>query len=381
MVAIHLGYFIYGYFQFENIRNIDIYTEFYRFKFYDDVSISHFLISSVFLILFLFFSWSYSREKFSLLSIFKIGCILLLISFLCFSFFMSYSLGLNAKFKTELSEENFNKDKTLLNTLYPFLYNYTSYSSEKLFNVQNILYPDPYPITLDIDTTFYEIHGEKHQIEEYNYYSIDTLKIPKSKYNKTKDLADTIYSTIGFDKKELSDRIISKTISNDSVKIIYKGGVVNPQYDDSICVFIQNKNLFSPINKVSIYKQQYLSSIERYDLLYKYNQDSLLYKVKELDALFKKYNIKSNIEPKELTKDILYYRDNQDKPLNGIRNSFDRKTLTEKITAINNLFYHPNYLHPLIQKPFFNVVFVTWLILFIFFILINFRNINNQKVK
>ena len=40
--VIHLGYFIYGYFKFDGINKIDIYTEFYRFKFYDDVSISHF---------------------------------------------------------------------------------------------------------------------------------------------------------------------------------------------------------------------------------------------------------------------------------------------------------------------------------------------------
>ncbi len=51
---IHLAYFIYGYFKFEGIHKIDIYTEFYRFKFYDDVSISHFFLPACFCSAFLF---------------------------------------------------------------------------------------------------------------------------------------------------------------------------------------------------------------------------------------------------------------------------------------------------------------------------------------
>lgn len=376
---IHLAYFIYGYFQFEGIKNVDVYTEFYRFKFYDDVSISHFLISSLFLMLFLFFSRHYSREKFSLLNMFKIGSILLLISFLCFTFFISYNLGVTAKLKTEISEKDFDKDKTLLNTLYPFLYNYTSYSSEKLFDYPNILYPKPYPITQEVVYTTYETHGEKEVAIENNYYSIDTLKILKSNYKKIGELADTIFSTIGFNKEELSNRIISKIVSKDSVKIIYKGEEVYPQYDDSICIFMQNKVLFNPIKNASVYKQQYQSAIKRYNLLYKYNKDSLLYKIEKLDSLLKKYNIESKIEPKELTTDIFYYRDNPEEPLNGIRNSYDRNSLIERFKGVNNLFYQPNYLHPLIQITFFYVVFVTWIILFLFFILLNFRNVNKRK--
>ncbi|GAA6772741.1 hypothetical protein AAGS39_34950 [Flavobacterium sp. CGRL2] len=42
LAIIHLAYFLYGYFTFKGISKINIYTEFYRFKFYDDVSISHF---------------------------------------------------------------------------------------------------------------------------------------------------------------------------------------------------------------------------------------------------------------------------------------------------------------------------------------------------
>ncbi|MEZ0130042.1 hypothetical protein AB9T88_09910, partial [Flavobacterium sp. LBUM151] len=55
--------------------------------------------------------------------------------------------------RAELPLANFNKDKRLLNILNPFLYNYTSYSSEKLFNVTNILYPKPYPVMEVVDST------------------------------------------------------------------------------------------------------------------------------------------------------------------------------------------------------------------------------------
>lgn len=41
--------FLYGYFTFEGIKKIDICSEFQRFKFYDDVFISHFFISGLLL--------------------------------------------------------------------------------------------------------------------------------------------------------------------------------------------------------------------------------------------------------------------------------------------------------------------------------------------
>ena len=127
LLLIHLGYFLYGYFKFEGIGNIDIYTEFYRFKFYDDVSISHFFVTGLFLLFFLIFLLkNHSRKNYSFVNLFKIGGLLLLISFFSFSFFISYSFGMNAKMRTELSEAKLNKDKELLNVLRPFLYNYTS---------------------------------------------------------------------------------------------------------------------------------------------------------------------------------------------------------------------------------------------------------------
>lgn len=140
LLLIHLGYFLYGYFTFEGIGKIDIYSEFYRFKFYDDVSISHFFISGLFLLFFLIFLVkNHSRQNYSFTNLLKIGGLLLLISFFTFSFFISYSFGMNAKLKTELSEKDLNQDKVLLNVLRPFLYNYTSYSSQKLFNPVNVL--------------------------------------------------------------------------------------------------------------------------------------------------------------------------------------------------------------------------------------------------
>ncbi|CAD0221190.1 protein of unknown function [Chryseobacterium sp. JV274] len=55
LAVMHLAYFIYGYIKFEGLQKIDIYTEFYRFKFYDDVSISHFFVTSFFLFFFFVF--------------------------------------------------------------------------------------------------------------------------------------------------------------------------------------------------------------------------------------------------------------------------------------------------------------------------------------
>ena len=165
LLFIHLGYFTYGYFKFEGIGNTDVYTEFYRFKFYDDVSISHFFITGLFLLFFLIFLLkNHSKQNYAFGKLFKIGSVLLLIFFISFSFFISYSFGMNAKLKSELPESTFNKDKTLLNVLNPFLYNYTSYSSEKLFNPVNILFPKPYPVIEVVDSTL--ISDEYYYVEK-----------------------------------------------------------------------------------------------------------------------------------------------------------------------------------------------------------------------
>ncbi len=82
LAMIHLAYFIYGYIKFEGLKKINIYTEFYRFKFYDDVSISHFFISGLFLFFLYYFSPQKSFPKRNGLSkTFGIGFILLLVSF------------------------------------------------------------------------------------------------------------------------------------------------------------------------------------------------------------------------------------------------------------------------------------------------------------
>lgn len=125
-----------GYFRFVGIGKIYIYTEFYHFKFYDDVSISHFFISGLFLLtVLILLIRNHARERYSGLNLIKIGAILLLIVFLSLSFFMSYSFGMNAKLKQELPLKTFNADKRLLNVLNPFLYPGSHYNSETLFNV------------------------------------------------------------------------------------------------------------------------------------------------------------------------------------------------------------------------------------------------------
>lgn len=375
LLLIHLAYFIYGYFQFAGIKNINIYTEFYRFKFYDDVSISHFFVSGLFLLLFLIFLLrNHTRQAYSTLNLVKIGGVILLISFLSFSFFISYSFGLNAKLKTELPETDFNTDKALLNVLNPFLYNYTSYSSEKLFNPENILYPKPYPVIKGTESINYDSNGSEYAIEEHRYFSIDTLKLLTSTYEKVNNKADSVFNILGFDKEELAKRIISKKVIKDSTEVVFKGREVNPDYDGDICIFLQNKKLYAPIHGIPVEKQQYQNAVERYKLLYKYKPDSLLYSFQKLDTLLKKYNIETQIHPKLLTKYAFYYRDNNRAPLNGIRNTYDRAALKDKFNTLEKLFYEPNYLHPSIMMIFFTVILVVWLILFLFYVSWNYKN-------
>lgn len=371
LLVIHLGYFLYGYYKFEGIGNIDIYTEFYRFKFYDDVSISHFFISGLFSLFFLIFLLkNHTKQNYSFANLLKIGGLLLLMSFFCFSFFVSYSFGLNAKLKSELSETKFNKDKTLLNVLNPFLYNYTSYSSEKLFNPVNILYPKPYPVIEVVDST---LISDQYYNVEHKYYSIDTLKMLTTDLNKTSTVTNTILNSIGFDKKELLQRIIKKNVIKDSTQIIYKGQEVDPRYDVDICIFIENNLLYKPIKGIPVEKQQFDAAVKRYQLIYKYKQDSLISNFQKLNTLLKKYKIETYIIPKDLTKDIYYYKDHKNELLNGIKNNFDREALNEKFTTLERLFYEPNYLHPSIIMIFISVVGGAWLIGFLIYILVNYK--------
>lgn len=366
LLLIHLGYFLYGFFMFEGIANTNSYFEFYRFKFYDDVSISHFFITGLFLLFFLVFLLrNHYDHNYSHLKAIKISFILLLISFLSLSFFVSYSFGLNAKLRSELPESDFNKDKTLLNVLNPFLYNYTSYSSEKLFNPVNILYPKPYPIIEVADSTF---NGQYYEVNR-EYYSIDTLRVLTTDLYK---ISNSILYKIGFDQKEITERIIRKNIIKDSTELIYKGMQVHPDYDDDICIFLENKELFTAIDGIPIAKQQYSNAVKRYKLLYQFKKDSLQTNFQRLDTLFKKYKIQTYLNPKDLTKDVVLYK-NTDKSLNEIRNNFDREALTEKFAMLNRLFYEPNYLHQSIIEIFFGVIIIVWLLLFLIYVLFNYR--------
>ncbi|MFH6998607.1 hypothetical protein ACHRVZ_11795 [Flavobacterium sp. FlaQc-57] len=371
LLFIHLAYFLYGYFTFEGIGNINTTTEFYRFKFFDDVSISHFFVSGLFLLFFLIFLLkNHSKQNYSFANLLKIGGLLLLISFFTFSFFVSYSFGMNAKLKSELSEKELNNDKTVLNVLRPFLYNYTSYSSEKLFNPTNVLYPKPYPVIEVVDST---LLYDQYYSREYKYYSIDTLKMLTADLNKVSAATSTILDSIGFGKKELLERIIKKNTLKDSTEIIYKGQQINPDYDSNICIFIKNKAIYKPVNGIPIEKQQYTAAVNRYNLLYKFKQDSLLHNFQKLDTVLRKYKIETGIVPKDLTKDVLFYKDHHDEPLNAIRNTFDRPALTEKLTTLERLFYEPNYLHSSIVSIFLGVIATVWLILFLIYILFNYR--------
>ena len=369
LALIHLVYFLYGYFTFAGIGKIDIYSEFYRFKFYDDVSISHFFVSGLFLLFFLLFLLkNHSKQQYSFGKIVQAGGLLLLVSFFTFTFFISFSFGQNAKLKSELPEKKYNADKELLNVLNPFLY--TSYSSEKLFNYENILYPKPYPVIKEeIQVQLYHDQFNTETV----YFSIDTLKILTETYNKVSGKTDSILDIAGLDENILKDRIIKKTVIKDSTQIIFKGAELNPEYDDDICIFLMNKSLYKPVHGDSVKTQQYNAAVKRYKLLYKYKKDSLEYQFKKLDTLFKKYHIETQIVPKQLTASAFYFKEHRNEYLNSIPNSFDRKALNEKFQTLERYFYEPNYLHPSIMPIFFAVVFSVWLILFLLYFLFNNR--------
>ncbi|PWN70107.1 hypothetical protein C1631_008930 [Chryseobacterium phosphatilyticum] len=383
LAAIHLAYFIYGYIKFKGLKDINIYTEFYRFKFYDDVSISHFFVSGFFLFFFVIFLLrNHSGNKNGFSKKLGMGLILLLVSFLSLTFFVSYSLGFNAKLRTELPEKDLNKDKMLLNVLQPFLYNYTSYSSEKLFNPKNILYPKPYPVIELRDTVYYDLGNTKeYSSTESRYYSIDTLTMLSTDHKKINNKARSVLDILGLDDGELEKRIISKKEIGDSTEIIFQGIEVHPEYDEKMCIFLENKLLFFPLHKVPERQQQYENAVKRYNLLYSYSQDSLLYSFQKLDILFKKYNIETQIVPKDLTQDVFYYRDHRQEPLNAIRNTHERNSLKEKFATLDRLFYKPNYFHPSIREIFLIAVIGVWLIVFLLYLIWNLRSSKLSSVN
>ncbi|QSW88515.1 hypothetical protein J0383_20015 [Flavobacterium endoglycinae] len=369
LAIIHLAYFLYGYFTFEGIKKIDIYSEFYRFKFYDDVSISHFFVSGLFLLFFLIFLLkNHSKQRYSFAKVLQIGGLLLLVSFFTFTFFISFSFGQNAKLKSELSEKEYNADKELLNTLNPFLYGSTSFSSEKLFNYENILYPRPYPV---IKEEKQELLFHDQFSTQTSYYSIDTLKVLTETYNKVSEKTDSILDFVGLDKNILKDRIIKKSILKDSTQIIFKGAEVHPEYDEDICIFLMNKSLYKPVHGDSINKQQFTAAVHRYKLLYKYKKDSLEHQFQKLDTLLKKFNIETNIVPKQLAASVFQNKKNKDVFSIYLPNSFDRKALNEKLQTLERYFYEPNFLHPSIMPIFFAVIFSVWLVLFLLYMIFN----------
>lgn len=260
---------------------------------------------------------------------------------------------MNAKLKSELPEANFNDDKTLLNVLNPFLYKYTSYSSEKLFNPVNILYPEPYPVTEVVDSI---LITDNYYNADTKYYSIDTLKMLTTDLNKVAAATSTILDSIGFGKEEFLSRVIEKNIIKDSTQIIFRGIEVNPDYDEDICIFLMNNTLFQPVNGTLLQRQRYDNAVKRYKLIYDYHHDSLVLNFQKLDTLLKKYKIETLIVPKDLAKDVVYFKNHNNEILNKIRNNFDRKALKEKLMTLDRLFYKPNYLHPSIVWIFFNVV-------------------------
>lgn len=376
LALIHVGYFLYGFYTFKGIDQINIYTEFYRFKFYDEVSISHFFITGLFLlILLILLLKNHTKQKYSWSNLIKIGSVFLLISFLSFSFFISYSFGMYAQLRSELSQDRFNKDKSLLNVLNPFLYDSESYASDQLFDPVNILYPKPYPIIEVRDSTL--IVDDYYQVE-YTYYSIDTLKVLTADFNQVSSTASKLLDQIGFDQSEWTSRIIKKNVIQDSTQIIYKGREVYPRYDKDICIFIENNRLFNPEKNIALEQQQYKAAVKRYQLLYDKKPDSLLSHFQKLDSLLIQYGVESHFVPKDLLEDVYHYRDSQGIPT-GIRNQLDRKALAEKFATLDRLFYQPNFLHPSIITIYFSVVIGIWLIGFAIFVVVNYTTKKAKK--
>lgn len=135
-----------------------------------------------------------------------------------------------------------------------------------------------------------------------------------------------------------------------------------------------------PVRNIPEPHQQYRNAVTRYSLLYKYPQDSLLHSFRKLNGLLSKYHIENYIVPEELTRDVFYYRDHRQEPLNAIRNNFERNALKVRWSTLERLLYHPNYLHPSIRPIFIGVVSGVWIALFgLFLICIFIRKKRNPE--
>ncbi len=382
LLILHLGYFIYGYLTFRSIVHYDIYTEFYRFKFYDDVSISHFFVTSIFLfvLVIVLIRWrpsvsfkTWRNQLFSALW-------LMLIALFSVSFFISYSLGCNAKMRTELPEKTFTKDKQLINLLQPFLYYYPVYSSENIFKPEHILYPKPYPVVMERDTIFYNPQNKSDYSTEKKYYSIDTIMLKDTTLKTIDSKTKSILYTLGLDEDSLQKRIISKKNLGDSIQVIYKGIQAYPDHDEAISIFLEDKNLYLPIKSIDKKTQQYSNAVKRYQLLNQYPKDSLIQAFEKLNTIFKKYKIESEIKPADLAQDVFYFRDHRDELFNEIRNNHDRAALKEEFSVLERLFYQPNFLHSNIRGIFFSVWIGVWLFLDLLLLTVGLIKLKKKQV-
>ncbi len=381
LLAIHLAYFIYGYFTFRSIGDYYIYTEFYRFKFYDDVSISHFFVTSIFLFILtiVLIRWRPTPDFRTWRNRLFSGLWLMVIALFSVSFFISYSFGCNAKMRTEVPEKTLTEDKQLINLLQPFLYYYPVYSSENIFQPEHILYPKPYPVVMERDTIFYNPQDQYNYSTETKYYSIDTILLKDTTLKSLDSKSKSILNTLGLDENSLQKRIISQQKKGDSVQVIYKGMQVYPDHDEDISIFLEDKNLYLPIKKLDEKNQQYNNAVKRYQLLNQYPKDSLVKYFEKLNAVFKKYKIESKIKTADLAQDVFYFHNHRDDILNEIRNDHDRAALKEKFGVLERLFYNSNFLHPNIQNIFFLVWFGVWLLLFLLMLTVGFVKLKQNK--
>ncbi|NRS87177.1 hypothetical protein HNQ02_000077 [Flavobacterium sp. 7E] len=281
--------------------------------------------------------------------------------------------------KTELSEDDFNKDKEILNVLNPFLYEDSEYiedddyaddSNTGLFNVTNILYPKPYPV---IKKNEIVLNYDQNYISETTYYSIDTLKVLTVDFKNTTGKIASILKKFNFDTRELYNRIIDKKIIGDSIEILYRGSTVRPEYDDQICIFLKNKSLLLPVHNKPNEEQRFEAAKKRYNLIYKYPKDSLISNFNKLVVVLKKYNIHNQVDPENITKGILYYKKNNHDRIELSNNDIDRVALIEKLKVLEKLSYELNYLDQSIIKLFFSIVFSVSFILSISCLLFNER--------
>lgn len=369
-MTIHLGYFIYGYCDFKKLSDADLYFDFYKFKFYDDVSISHFFITSIFLSFFtLLLIKKYRKEIISLKKWILITVAIFFITTLSCTFFMSFSFGQRTKIYAFLPEKSFDKDKKLLNVLNSFIYNQNSGFNHKSFDFKNVLYPNPFPVVEQIDSIYSDSLKQNFLCDEHNYYSIDTIKMKQTTFDGVKKGVDTLFNLfdIKVDKLDLTKRVIVTRKYKDSIEILYKGNDVNMEYEDP-CVFMMNSDLFKSNKREAIYKQKYDCSKERYNLLFTYKKDSLVNKFKQLDSLFKKYEIETHIESEELANKIIYIK-KENYGMDGMDNYFDRQKLTTNFNTLDKLIYNPDYFHSSIRAIFFCVISILSVgILFLFWL-------------